>query len=70
MKLFDLLYEIKNKRIMVVGDIFLDEYLYGKINGVSTGVKIPIIEKEKIEKCLGGAANIAGNTGNKGYILP
>lgn len=60
-KLFDLLYEIKNKRIMVVGDIFLDEYLYGKINGVSTGVKIPIIEKEKIEKCLGGAANIAGN---------
>lgn len=52
---------IKNKRVLVVGDMLLDEYLYGEVNKVSTGIKLPIIEKQNSIYRLGGASNIAAN---------
>jgi len=53
--------KVKMKNVIVVGDIFLDEYVYGKVNTVSTGIKIPIIEKKRTVYRLGGAANVAAN---------
>lgn len=50
-----------HKKIMVIGDILLDEYVYGKVKHSSTGIKIPIIEKEQTEYRLGGAGNVAAN---------
>lgn len=49
------------KHVVVIGDILLDEYVYGMVNKVSTGIQIPIIDKESIEYRLGGAANVAAN---------
>lgn len=56
-----LMKKISTKRAVVIGDIVLDEYVFGKVNKVSTGIQIPIIEKERIEYRLGGAANVAAN---------
>ena len=50
-----------NKHVVVIGDILLDEYVYGMVNKVSTGIQIPIIDKESVEYRLGGAANVAAN---------
>lgn len=59
--LIDILNRIRDKRVLVIGDILLDEYIYGNVNHISTGIKIPIIEKESKENRLGGAANVAAN---------
>lgn len=52
---------IKDKHVIVIGDVLLDEYIYGMVNKVSTGIQIPIIDKESVEYRLGGAANVAAN---------
>lgn len=60
-KILDVLNKVKNKKVVVIGDILLDEYAYGMFDKVSTGIQITIIEKERTEYRLGGAANIAAN---------
>lgn len=52
---------IRDKHVVVIGDILLDEYIYGMVNKVSTGIQIPIIDKESVEYRLGGAGNVAAN---------
>ncbi|MDD2228425.1 MAG: D-glycero-beta-D-manno-heptose-7-phosphate kinase [Candidatus Cloacimonetes bacterium] len=48
-------------RIMVLGDIMLDEYLWGKVQRISAEAPVPIIELNHEEFRLGGAANVALN---------
>ena len=60
-EVFYTLDKVYEKKILVIGDILLDEYVYGNVKHNSTGIKIPIIEKERIEYRLGGAANVAAN---------
>lgn len=49
------------KNVVVIGDILLDEYICGMVNKVSTGIQIPIVDKESVAYRLGGAANVAAN---------
>lgn len=60
-EILNILDKVKSKRVVVIGDILLDEYIYGTVNKVSTGIKIPIVEKDCMEYRLGGAANVAAN---------
>jgi len=64
--------EIKNKSILVVGDIMLDNYYIGDIKRISPEAPVPVFRK-KAERCvLGGAANVAANlvaAGQKAYIM-
>lgn len=50
----------KNNRILVIGDIMLDTYIYGKAKRLSPEAPCPVIDccEEPIHK-LGGAANVA-----------
>ncbi|MEF3272904.1 MAG: ribokinase [Chloroflexus sp.] len=48
-------------RIVVVGDITLDEYLYGRATRLSREAPIPVLEFLRRETILGGAANPARN---------
>ncbi|MCS6790548.1 MAG: PfkB family carbohydrate kinase [Bacteroidia bacterium] len=48
-------------KIVVVGDIMLDRYLYGKVQRISPEAPVPVLELEKEENRLGGAANVALN---------
>lgn len=48
-------------RIMVIGDVMLDAYLWGSVDRISPEAPIPIVALRKRENRLGGAANVALN---------
>lgn len=48
-------------RIMVLGDVILDEYVWGNVERVSAEAPIPVLEVKNEECRLGGAANVALN---------
>lgn len=50
----------KNKKnIIVIGDIMLDEYVFGTVNRVSPESCCPVLLSQRISYQLGGAANVA-----------
>jgi D-beta-D-heptose 7-phosphate kinase/D-beta-D-heptose 1-phosphate adenosyltransferase len=53
--------EFKNKKLLVVGDIILDRYLYGKVSRISPEAPVPVVEVVDEAFLLGGAANVAHN---------
>jgi len=50
-----------NKKVLVIGEIILDKYIYGKTDRISSEVSIPVFKEESIEYRLGGAGNVASN---------
>lgn len=56
-----LLEKFKRNRILVIGDVMLDEYQYGTVNRISPEAPVPVFLLEGIEYRLGGAANVAVN---------
>lgn len=47
--------------VLVVGDIMLDRYLYGDVKRISPEAPVPVININKEQNVLGGAANVANN---------
>ncbi|MFH0796564.1 MAG: D-glycero-beta-D-manno-heptose-7-phosphate kinase [Candidatus Omnitrophota bacterium] len=60
-KVGEILKAIKDKRILVVGDLMLDRYLFGKVERISPEAPVPIFLAEKEEMRVGGAGNVASN---------
>ncbi len=54
------------KRILVVGDAMLDEYLWGAVRRISPEAPVPVVELEKRTYVAGGAANTAANVASLG----
>jgi rfaE bifunctional protein kinase chain/domain len=53
--------KMRGKRIAVVGDIMLDEYLRGSVERISPEAPVPVVNFRSREVRLGGAANVALN---------
>lgn len=51
----------KNKRIAILGDIMVDEYWVGQVTRISPEAPVPIVNLEREDYRLGGAANVALN---------
>lgn len=49
------------KRILVVGDLMLDKYVWGRVERISPEAPVPVVEFQREESRLGGAANVALN---------
>jgi D-beta-D-heptose 7-phosphate kinase/D-beta-D-heptose 1-phosphate adenosyltransferase len=49
------------KRILVVGDVFLDRYIYGKVERLNPEAPVPILHARREENATGGAGNTAKN---------
>ena len=47
------------KKIVVIGDIILDEYIYGNVGKISQ--EAPVVVFKNLNGKLGGAANVAVN---------
>jgi len=47
--------------VLIIGDVMIDSYLWGKVNRISPEAPVPIVAVEKKERRLGGAANVALN---------
>lgn len=52
---------LAGRRVLVIGDVILDEYLIGRATRLSREAPIPVLEFEARELIPGGAANPAAN---------
>lgn len=50
-----------NLNVLIIGDVMIDSYMWGKVNRISPEAPVPIVAVQKKEKRLGGAANVALN---------
>ena len=48
-------------RILVIGDLILDQYIWGTVDRVSPEAPVPVVWAHKRTYVPGGAANVAGN---------
>ncbi|MEE9312725.1 MAG: PfkB family carbohydrate kinase, partial [Planctomycetota bacterium] len=53
-------------KLVVVGDLILDHYVFGNVSRVSPEAPIPVLHVDKEEDVLGGAANVASNISSMG----
>ena len=53
--------KLQSKNILVIGDVMIDRYYFGKIKRLSSEAPVPIFEKRNECCYLGGAANVALN---------
>jgi rfaE bifunctional protein kinase chain/domain len=59
--LLDILDQFPRRKIVVVGDLIADEFLYGQISRVSREAPVLVLEYESLVRLPGGAANAANN---------
>lgn len=56
----------KTKRILIVGDVMVDEYLWGNVSRISPEAPVPVVSCVRREHRMGGAANVAINVKSLG----
>jgi D-beta-D-heptose 7-phosphate kinase/D-beta-D-heptose 1-phosphate adenosyltransferase len=57
---------MKKRRVLVVGDVMLDEFLWGRVARISPEAPVPVVEITAQTFHLGGAANVASNVRSLG----
>lgn len=62
----ELFKKFSNTGILVVGDLMVDQYIYGKVKRISPEAPVPVVEVNKETLLLGGAANVAHNVQSLG----
>ena len=67
----EILDNFTGKRILVVGDVMLDEYVWGRVSRVSPEAPVMVVDADTHTFVPGGAANVVNNVcalGAKAYI--
>ena len=59
-------YDFSDSKILVIGDLMLDIFYYGKSFRESPEAPVPVIEDADSQNILGGALNVANNIKNLG----
>ncbi len=57
----NILKQFEGLKVLVVGDVMIDAYYFGKVERISPEAPVPVVAVEKKENRLGGAANVAMN---------
>jgi rfaE bifunctional protein kinase chain/domain len=60
-KMKGLLKRLAGKRVLVIGDLMADHYVWGKVSRISPEAPIPVVHVNEETWRLGGAANVAAN---------
>jgi len=47
--------------ILVIGDIIVDEFVWGDVSRISPEAPVPVVNVERVDRRLGGAANVVCN---------
>jgi D-beta-D-heptose 7-phosphate kinase/D-beta-D-heptose 1-phosphate adenosyltransferase len=58
----------KSKRILVLGDLMMDKYIWGDVNRISPEAPIPVVVTKNDTSCLGGAGNVGHNLQSLGAV--
>ena len=53
--------DLHGRRVLVIGDLILDQYVSGDVPRISPEAPVPVLHVGKEEAKLGGAANVAAN---------
>ncbi|MEK6320708.1 MAG: D-glycero-beta-D-manno-heptose-7-phosphate kinase [Acidobacteriota bacterium] len=53
--------EFGGKRIVVLGDVMLDEFIWGRVRRISPEAPVPIVEVDRQTLALGGAGNVVSS---------
>ena len=53
--------DIETPQILVVGDLMLDRYSWGKVRRISPEAPIPVLQVAQDDQRLGGAGNVMVN---------
>ena len=56
-------------KILVIGDLMIDHYLWGKTERISPEAPVPVIDVQKENEMLGGAGNVVNNLVSLGAIV-
>jgi len=51
----------QGKKVLVLGDIMLDKYIWGDVVRISPEAPVPVVQVKKDTSCLGGAGNVCRN---------
>ncbi len=65
-KLLQIISKLHKPRILVVGDIILDHYIWGKAERLSPEAPVPVVWANRENFLLGGASNVAWNLSKLG----
>jgi rfaE bifunctional protein kinase chain/domain len=65
-KLISHLDALRGKRILIVGDLGVDEYVHGQVHRISPEAPVPVLEVDKEDRRLGLSANVAQNISSFG----
>src|SRR3954453_9181846 len=64
---FDALsHAISRRTVLCVGDLMLDEFVYGEVSRISPEAPAPVIAVQRAETSIGGAGNVARNIASLG----
>src|SRR5438046_335570 len=57
----EILSSARHVRILVVGDVMLDHFIWGSVGRISPEAPVPVVDFERENFMPGGAANVARN---------
>ena len=60
--------KFNDQKVLVIGDVMIDTYLWGNVSRVSPEAPVPIVSGVVEENRLGGAANVALNVKAMGAV--
>ncbi len=66
--LADIFTAFKKLKVLVIGDVMLDAYIYGAVERISPEAPVPVLNVKSRDQRLGGAANVALNIQSLGAI--
>src|SRR5437773_8929626 len=53
--------QLRDRNIVVLGDVMLDEFIWGDVSRISPEAPVPVVEIKRESTHLGGAANVMAN---------
>ena len=53
--------DFKKVKALVIGDMMIDEYLWGSVDRISPEAPVPVVSVQKESHALGGAGNVIHN---------
>jgi D-beta-D-heptose 7-phosphate kinase / D-beta-D-heptose 1-phosphate adenosyltransferase len=58
--------QLAHRTVLCIGDLMLDDFIYGEVSRVSPEAPVPVIAVRREEKVVGGAGNVARNLAGLG----
>jgi bifunctional ADP-heptose synthase (sugar kinase/adenylyltransferase) len=58
-----------NLNVLIIGDVMIDSYMWGKVNRISPEAPVPILKYERTEISFGMSANVKRNLESFGVFV-